>query len=81
MLHECKNLDLHDCLALELKAGRTILQNLDSDFFRGIQATFIDKSGIPKWLPDNLSEVTNDDVDKHFESLETFGYDDFKAKL
>ena len=81
ILHECKHLDLGESLALELQAGRAILQNPDSDFFRGVQALLVEKNNDPQWQPNNISQVTDKVVEKYFKSLESADCQEFLAKL
>jgi enoyl-CoA hydratase len=41
------------------------------DFFEGIRAQLIDKDRNPKWQPDTLEAISDDDVARHFEVPET----------
>jgi enoyl-CoA hydratase len=41
------------------------------DFFEGIRAQLIDKDRNPKWSPDRLEAISDDDVARHFEVPET----------
>ena len=39
----------------------------DHDLYEGIRALLIDKDKAPKWQPDNIDNVDNAFVAKHFE--------------
>lgn len=77
MLRESKSLDLFDCLSLELRLGRSILQNPDSDFFRGVNALLVDKTGSAQWLPRDISDVTEQVTSSHFQKMSVFGLPEF----
>ena len=77
MLQKTKSLDLYNCLAIELRLGRSILQNPNSDFFRGVKAILVDKTGRPQWIPSSVYEVTDEQVDNHFRHMSEFGMSEF----
>jgi enoyl-CoA hydratase len=64
-LREARNLDLRQCLAMEL---RLALRTLEAhDFREGVRAALVDKDRNPKWQPSSLAAVG--DLDPFFASL------------
>jgi enoyl-CoA hydratase len=41
----------------------------EHDFIEGIRATIVDKDRNPVWQPENLEEVTDEIIDRHFRSV------------
>ena len=40
-----------------------------TDFYEGVKAQLIDKSGAPEWKPASLADVSDDQVAEYFEPL------------
>lgn len=59
-----KQLNLAECLKMELRMGRTIM--LNNDFYEGVRALLIDKDGQPAWRPATLETVTDEYVQSYF---------------
>jgi enoyl-CoA hydratase len=73
-LREARNLDLKQCLAMELRLALRALEA--HDFREGVRAALIDKDRNPKWRPNSLAGVGN--LDGFFASLgqdELFRFD------
>lgn len=66
-LQEGSTLTLQDALKMEFRLSQRFMQ--DSDFFEGVGAVLIERSGEPKWNPATLAEVTEEKVDSYFEPL------------
>lgn len=77
MLKQAKPLDLYRCLEMELRLGRSILQDSESDFFRGVQAVLIDKTGGVHWKPGSLCDITDETVESHFTAMREFFLQEF----
>lgn len=62
---------------MELRLGRSILQNPHSDLFRGVQSVLVDKTGRAQWNPSRITDVTEEMVARHFKPLTDLGMEDF----
>lgn len=60
-------LDLESCLVMEYRMTQGCMAGVD--FYEGIRAVLVEKDHNPKWMPEMLSEVTSDLVEKHFAEL------------
>lgn len=60
-------LDMADCMRMEFRIVNRMLTG--HDFYEGIRAAVIDKSGDPRWRPAALADVTSADVDAYFAPL------------
>ncbi|MCM2432531.1 enoyl-CoA hydratase/isomerase family protein [Agrobacterium rosae] len=58
---------LIECLEREFAAGCEVLRN--HDFYEGVRAALVDKDRNPKWHPDTLGDVTEEDLDRYFVSV------------
>eukprot|EP01080_Neovahlkampfia_damariscottae_P005197 gene5197-8803_t len=59
-----KNLEFKECFSMELKIARHMMTQ--NDFFEGVRALLIDKDQNPKWIPETLEEVKQEDIDLYF---------------
>jgi enoyl-CoA hydratase len=64
-LCEARNLDLKQCLAMELRLALRVLEA--HDFREGVRAALVDKDRNPKWNPSSLAAVG--DLDGYFAPL------------
>lgn len=67
LLEEGARLTLQDALKMEFRLSQRFMQ--DSDFYEGVRAVLIDRTGTPKWNPATLEEVTDEKVHSYFEPL------------
>jgi enoyl-CoA hydratase len=66
-IREGKGLDFDDCMRMEYRMVHRVVAG--HDFYEGVRAAIIDKDGAPKWSPDELSGVSDADVDTYFAPL------------
>lgn len=66
-LRRGKSLSLADCLKMELRMGRTVM--LNNDFYEGVRALLIDKDNNPMWIPNSISDVTDEYVQTYFRPM------------
>ncbi|WP_409433954.1 enoyl-CoA hydratase/isomerase family protein [Litorimonas sp. RW-G-Af-16] len=59
------DLNFRDAMTAELDISLNFLKT--QDFYEGIRAQLIDKDRNPKWSHDNLSDVTNEQVERLFQ--------------
>jgi len=64
-----KLLDVGKCLQMEFRMAQKFMRR-DSDFYEGIRALLIDKDFSPKWEPDVLEDIKEEDVESFFTTLE-----------
>lgn len=57
-----------ECMRMEYRMVHRIVAG--HDFYEGVRATIIDKDGTPKWLPPEISQVSDADIDAYFAPLE-----------
>lgn len=60
---------IEEALQMEYRIVMHMMEG-GSDFYEGIRAALVDKDGSPKWSPENLIDVTEEMVNRHFEELE-----------
>lgn len=66
-LREGKRLDFEDCMKLEY---RVVLHFMAGhDFFEGVRAVVLEKTGAPAWKPARLEEVDDAAADRYFAAL------------
>ena len=58
---------LRECMLTEFRMVVRFMQG--SDFYEGVRAQLIDKTGTPQWQPKDLAGATQDKVDAFFEPL------------
>ena len=61
------HLNFDDCMIMEYRMSQHLMSG--SDFFEGVRAVVVDKDMSPKWSPAALSDLSERDVEKYFESL------------
>ncbi len=66
-LREGRRLSFEDCMRLEFRIASRIFHG--HDFFEGIRAVVIDKDLLPKWKPDSLEHLSDEDVSGYFSPL------------
>ena len=71
-LHQARQMDLEQCLTMELRLALRVVQNYD--FREGVRAALVDKDRNPNWRPSSLAAVG--DLSPYFASLE--GEDSFE---
>uniref|UniRef100_A0A6B0V9U4 3-hydroxyisobutyryl-CoA hydrolase, mitochondrial n=1 Tax=Ixodes ricinus TaxID=34613 RepID=A0A6B0V9U4_IXORI len=64
---EGPGLTLEDALKMEFRLCQRFME--DSDFYEGVRAVLIDRSGEPKWNPATLADVTEEKVNSYFAPL------------
>lgn len=63
-LRAARTLDFDDCIRLDYRMARQILDG--HDFYEGVRAALVDKDRTPRWRPDTLSAVDVRDIEAHF---------------
>jgi enoyl-CoA hydratase len=63
-LQEGEDLDFDACMTQNYQLASRFLQG--HDFMEGIRAVIIDKDHVPRWNPNLLEEVTEEEVEKYF---------------
>ena len=58
---------LRECMQTEFRMVVRFMQG--TDFYEGVKAQLIDKSGAPEWKPASLADVSDDQVAEYFEPL------------
>lgn len=66
-LRQGQGLDFRDSMRLEYRIVTRILAA--TDFFEGVRAVIIDKDQQPRWRPDRLDAVTDEQIDAYFAPL------------
>jgi enoyl-CoA hydratase len=60
-------LEIEDALTLEYRAMMHVIA--EADFYEGVRAVLIDKDQKPRWSHRSLADVTEKEVERHFENL------------
>jgi enoyl-CoA hydratase len=60
-------MEIEDALALEYRAMMHVIA--DRDFYEGVRAVLIDKDQKPRWRFRSVADVSDAEVERHFESL------------
>jgi enoyl-CoA hydratase len=58
-----------DCMRCEFRIVSRII--FGHDFYEGVRAVIIDKDNAPRWKPERVAQVSDEDVERHFAPLET----------
>lgn len=58
-------LSLRDCYKMEEHMATEFMRG--SDFYEGVRALLVDKTGKPEWNPSSVEQVTRDQVSKYFQ--------------
>jgi enoyl-CoA hydratase/carnithine racemase len=66
-IREGATLTLADCMRMEYRILVRMLQA--SDFYEGIRAVIVDKTNDPKWRPNSLDALADDEIDAFFQPL------------
>lgn len=66
-LREARNLDFDGCMRMEYRMTLRVLRG--HDLYEGVRAILIDRDQHPRWNPDKLEKVTNQQIDQYFASL------------
>lgn len=66
-LERGKNMSLKEVLQMELVIAMQCSRH--SDFFQGVKAVLIDKTGNPKWNPDHIEKIKDSWIEEHFQPL------------
>ena len=64
----CKPLSLGDCLVIENRIAKHMLDG--HDFYEGVRAVLVDKDNAANWQPKQINDVTNEQVDAYFSPLD-----------
>jgi enoyl-CoA hydratase len=67
VLQRGQGMDLGDVLRLEYRAMMHVIAG--DDFYEGVRAVLIDKDQRPRWRYRSLAEVTERELERHFEDL------------
>jgi 3-hydroxyisobutyryl-CoA hydrolase len=59
-------LPLDECLRMEYRIVYHLVLNVNSDFYSGVDAALISKTGSPVWKPSSIHDVTNEQVNALF---------------
>lgn len=66
-LRQGRTLGFDDCMRMEFRMVDRVIDG--HDFYEGVRATIIDKDNAPKWRPDTLSAVREDEIADYFAPL------------
>ncbi len=67
LLNRAKGKDFDDCLRMEFRITKRLLEG--SDFHEGVRALIIDKDKSPKWDPANLNGIDPEKIANYFAPL------------
>ncbi|KAL4457481.1 hypothetical protein ABPG75_012346 [Micractinium tetrahymenae] len=63
------SMDLGACLQMENRMVHRCVMNVASDFYEGVQAALIHRSGAPQWEPASLKDVQPEHIEAFFRPL------------
>lgn len=66
-LRDGRTMSFNDCMIMEYRMSQACMAGVD--FYEGIRAVLVDKDQSPAWSPACLEDVSDELVNKHFESL------------
>ncbi len=66
-VRQARHLDFIDCMRMEYRMTLRVLRG--HDLYEGVRAILIDRDQHPRWNPESLEAVTNDQIDRYFASL------------
>src|SRR3954468_24526800 len=58
-----------DCMRCEFRIVSRIVYG--HEFYEGVRAVIVDKDNAPGWKPSSLPDIADEDVERHFASLDT----------
>ncbi|MDG3441517.1 enoyl-CoA hydratase/isomerase family protein [Nitrospirillum amazonense] len=61
------SLEIEDVLVMEYRMTQAVMAG--HDFYEGIRAQLVDKDRQPKWRPTTLAEVSESEVERHFQPV------------
>jgi enoyl-CoA hydratase len=67
ILRQGAGMEIEDALSLEYRAMMHVIA--DPDFYEGVRSVLIDKDQKPRWTHPSLADVSEGEVERHFESL------------
>ena len=67
ILQRGRGLEIEDALMLEYRVMMHVLAG--DDFYEGVRAVLIDKDQKPRWRFGSLGQVSDVEVERHFEGL------------
>ncbi len=67
-IERAKHLSMGDCMKMDFRLVNRFIAG--SDFYEGVRALLIDKDKSPKWQYQQLSEISKDEINHYFASLE-----------
>ena len=70
-----QDLPIKECLIMELNMSMNFMKY--HDFFEGVRSVLVDKDRNPTWSPNNLGDVSNDDVKGYF----SYDWDDINPLI
>jgi len=62
-----KNMNFKECMIMEYRMSQGCMSG--NDFYEGVRANLVDKDHSPKWVPDKIEDVTDNDINNYFKSL------------
>ncbi len=66
-LTRAKDMSFEACMAMEFRICQAMMAK--HDFYEGVRANLVEKDRKPRWDPSDLSDVTQEIIDEHFDNL------------
>lgn len=60
---------LDECLRMEYRIVHHFIHDANSDFYRGVEALLVHKSGHAAWQPASIEDVSAEAVEQYFAAL------------